>query len=140
MSVVWMTMLCVSWSMLMIRFSGCSLFSASTGSHASENRKTAFAGVPFLADLVFDRQAAGSRGASPRVFLTNRLWLVDVPDEVLDRGLLAHMTSLRAFRCFRHFSPPEMLLLDVQSATAEIVHRFWIATTCLWRSARTARR
>jgi hypothetical protein len=31
-----------------------------------------------------------------------------------DGGFVAHMTPLRAFRCFGHFNPPESLLHDLQ--------------------------
>src|SRR5690348_12012935 len=52
-----------------------------------KNRETAFAGIPFPADLVLDRQAAGSSGAVPRVFLISRLRLVDLLDD-LNRCIL----------------------------------------------------
>src|SRR6266496_176310 len=89
-----------------------SLSKMQTEAYSSENRETAFAGIPFLADLVLDRQAARSGGGVPRVFLISRLWLVNVLDEVVDGGFLAHMAPLRGFRCFRHFDPPETLLVS----------------------------
>jgi hypothetical protein len=65
--------------------------------------------IPFLANLILDRQAAGSGWVVLTVFLIDRLWLVHVLDQVVDGGLLAHMAPLRAFRCFGHFNPPESL-------------------------------
>ena len=54
---------------------------AASGAVSNANRETAFAGIPFLADLVLDRQAAGSGGAAPP-----RMFLVNVLDEVVDGG------------------------------------------------------
>src|ERR1700745_259903 len=74
---------------------------------SSENGQAAFAGIPFLADLILDRQAAGSGWVVLTVFLINRLWLVHVLDQVVDGGLLPHMAPLRAFRCFGHSILPK---------------------------------
>src|ERR1700736_856582 len=66
--------------------------------------KAALARIPFLADLILDRQAGRRGGAVLSVCLVRRLRLVDVPDEVIDGGFLAHVPSLRAFpRFFCHF-------------------------------------
>src|SRR5580704_4442932 len=61
-----------------------------------KSRKAAPARIPFLADLIFDRQAGRSGGAALGVFLVRRLRLIDLLDEVVDCGLLAHVPSLRA--------------------------------------------
>src|ERR1700719_4606147 len=85
--------------------------SASSGRLRSRERSVipccgmaALAKVPFLADLILDRQAGRRGGAVLSVCLVRRLWLVDLPDEVVDGGFLAHVSSLRAFpRFFCHF-------------------------------------
>src|SRR5260370_32882766 len=66
------------------------------GVYCQESRKAAPARIPFLADLILDRQAGRSGGAALGVFLVRRLRLIDLLDEVVDCGLLAHVPSLRA--------------------------------------------
>src|SRR5262245_6205556 len=68
--------------------------------HSSKSGKATFAGVPFLADLVFDRQVGRCGGAMRSMLLIRRLRLVHVLDEVVDRCLLAHMPPLHPFQCF----------------------------------------
>src|SRR3984957_12626071 len=68
-----------------------------------KSRKAALARIPFLADLILDRQAGRCGGAALGVFLVRHLRLVDVLDEVGDGGLLAHVPPLRAFPRFCHF-------------------------------------
>ena len=60
----------------------------------SKSRKAALARIPFLADLILDRQAGRCGGAALGAFLIRRLRLIDALDEVVD--LLAYVPSLRA--------------------------------------------
>src|ERR1700738_1602902 len=62
--------------------------------------KAALARIPFLADLILDRQAGRRGGAVLSVCLARRRRLVDIPDEVIDGGFLARVPSLRAFPPF----------------------------------------
>src|SRR5262249_39055552 len=55
--------------------------------------KAALARIPLLADLI---QAGRRGGAVLSVRLVRCLELVDVPDEVIDGGFLAHVSSLPA--------------------------------------------
>jgi hypothetical protein len=68
--------------------------------------KATLARIPLLADLILDRQAGRCGGAVLSVCLVRCLRLVDVPDEVVDGGFLAHVSSLRASACFCHSDPP----------------------------------
>jgi hypothetical protein len=70
-------------------------------------------GLPFLADLILDRQAGRHGGAALSLFLVRRLRFVDVPDEMVDGGFLAHVPSLRASACCFHCDPPELLLTSI---------------------------
>ena len=70
---------------------------------STKSEKATLARIPFLANLILDRQAGGRGRAAISVFLIRRLRIVDVLDEVVDGDFLAHVSSLRVLRCCCHF-------------------------------------
>ena len=68
---------------------------------STKSGKATLARIPFLADLILDRQA-GERGrAAISVFLIRRVRLVDAVDEVDDGGFLQRVV----FPCIRVLLP-----------------------------------
>ena len=77
-----------------------------------KSRKATLARIPFLADLLLDRQAGRGGGTVLRVFSIRRRRLRDTLNEMVDCGFLAHMPFVRAVRRLWHCDPPERLLID----------------------------
>src|SRR5438045_2983694 len=75
----------------------------------SKRGKATFTRIPFLADLILNRQAGRGGGIFGSLFLSRRFRVVDVLGEVVDDCFLAHMAFLGAFRSRCHSDPPEFI-------------------------------
>ena len=82
---------------------------AKPGYVLSKPGKATFTRIPFLADLILNRQAGSCGGILRSLFLSRRFRVVDVLGEAVDDCFLAHMAFLGAFRCHCHADPPEFI-------------------------------
>src|SRR5260370_39307239 len=78
-----------------------------------KSRKAALARIPFLADLILDRQAGRGGGAVLGVFFIRRCRLRDALNEMVDDGLLAPCVLCVRSGAFAICVPPEPLLVSI---------------------------
>src|SRR5215472_3684650 len=92
-----------------------------SSSRAAKSGEAALARIPFLANLILDRQAGGSGRATTGVFLNRSLRLKDILYKVVDGGFLAHMSSVRAFACFSHFPILPLSTVTLSASAADLL-------------------